>query len=81
VIRGSPGLSRSTEPGEQQRFRERRENWAFFSAQAPSYRKAALWWVVSAKRADTRERHLATLVDDSAAGRRLRHLQRPGSRA
>ena len=53
----------------------------FFSAQAPSSRKAALWWVVSAKRADTRARRLATLVDDSAAGRRVRHLQRSGGRA
>jgi uncharacterized protein YdeI (YjbR/CyaY-like superfamily) len=26
-------------------------------------------------------RRLATLVDDSAAGRRVRHLQRPGGRA
>jgi uncharacterized protein YdeI (YjbR/CyaY-like superfamily) len=74
---GEPQL----EPAEEERLRGRREAWDFLSAQAPSYRKAALWWVVSAKRADTRARRLATLVDDSAAGRRVRHLQQPGGRA
>jgi uncharacterized protein YdeI (YjbR/CyaY-like superfamily) len=63
------------------RFRERPEAWDYFHTQAPSYRKAALWWVVNAKRAETRERRLATLIADSAAGRRVGHLQRPGSRA
>jgi len=50
--------------------------WDFLQAQAPSYRKAALWWVGNAKRAETRERRLATLIEDSAAGRRVAHLQR-----
>jgi uncharacterized protein YdeI (YjbR/CyaY-like superfamily) len=62
-------------------FRERSEAWEFFRAQAPSYRKAALWWVVNAKRAETRARRLATLIDDSAARRRVAHLQRPAARA
>jgi uncharacterized protein YdeI (YjbR/CyaY-like superfamily) len=59
-------------------FRERSEAWAYFRAQPPSYRKAATWWIVNAKRPETRARRLATLIDDSAAGRRVRHLQRPG---
>lgn len=59
-------------------FRERSEAWAYFRAQPPSYRKAAIWWIVNAKRPETRARRLATLIDDSAAGRRVRHLQRPG---
>jgi uncharacterized protein YdeI (YjbR/CyaY-like superfamily) len=66
---------------QEQRFREQPGAWEFFQAQPPSYRKAALWWVVSAKRAETRERRLATLIADSAERRRLGHLQRPGSRA
>ncbi len=45
--------------------------WAWFSAQSPSYRRSAIHWVVSAKRADTRERRLAQLVTDSAAGRKV----------
>src|SRR5215218_1278092 len=50
--------------------------WEFFSARPPSYRKAAIWWVISAKREETRERRLRTLIDDSAQGRLLGHLQR-----
>jgi uncharacterized protein YdeI (YjbR/CyaY-like superfamily) len=59
------------------RFRRNRKAWAFFQAQPPSYRHTATWWVISARRADTRERRLATLIGDSAAGRRIRHLARP----
>ena len=45
--------------------------WSFFQAQAPSYRKRVVWWVVSAKRADTRRRRLGLAMDAFAAGRRL----------
>ncbi|WP_127504142.1 YdeI/OmpD-associated family protein [Actinoplanes solisilvae] len=45
--------------------------WQWFSAQRPSYRRAAVHWVVSAKRADTRQRRLAQLITDSAAGRKV----------
>jgi uncharacterized protein YdeI (YjbR/CyaY-like superfamily) len=74
---GEPEL----EASQQAVFRQRPEAWDYFQAQAPSYRKAALWWVVNAKRAETRARRLATLIEDSAAGRRVRHLQRPGAGA
>lgn len=50
--------------------------WEWFSAQSPSYRKAAVHWVVSGKRADTRERRLRQLITDSAAGRRVPPLVR-----
>ena len=33
--------------------------WTFLRARPPSYRRAATWWVVSAKRPDTRDRYLA----------------------
>lgn len=52
--------------------------WQFFSAMPPSYRRPAVWWVVSAKRDDTRQRRLQTLIDDSAAGRKIKLLRRPG---
>jgi uncharacterized protein YdeI (YjbR/CyaY-like superfamily) len=50
---------------------------AFFDAQPPGYRRTAIHWVTSAKRPETRDRRLATLIADSAAGRRLKHLSRP----
>ncbi len=41
---------------------------AFFLAQAPSYRKKVIWWVVSAKQEATRLRRLEQLIADSANG-------------
>jgi len=58
-------------------FRTHPAAWDFFESQAPWYRRTASYWVMSAKREATRERRLQTLIDDSAAGRRLGHLSRP----
>ena len=44
---------------------------AFFEAQPPGYRRTAAFWVMSAVKEETRERRFATLVADSAAGRRI----------
>ena len=67
-------------PDEEREFRSNERAWAFFVAQPPSYRKTALWWVVSAKREETRARRLRTLVEDSSDGRRLRRLTPPARR-
>jgi uncharacterized protein YdeI (YjbR/CyaY-like superfamily) len=45
--------------------------WNYFQAQPPGYRRLATHFVVSAKRAETRERRLATLIEHSARGERL----------
>ena len=65
---------------EEREFRANERAWEFFQAQPRSYRRPALWWVVSAKREETRARRLRTLIEDSASGRRLRHLSRPPRR-
>lgn len=62
---------RTLPPADEKRFRANRKAWAFFTTQAPSYQRVAIYWVTSAKREETRERRLATLIDDSANGRRL----------
>jgi len=66
------------EPEQERRFRANAAAWEYFEGQPPSYRRPALWWVVSAKRPETRERRLATLIEDSAAQRTLKQLTRPG---
>jgi uncharacterized protein YdeI (YjbR/CyaY-like superfamily) len=66
------------EPEQEQRFRAQTAAWEWFQAQAPSYRRAALHWVTSAKRPETRERRLAALIEDSGAGRTVKPLTRPG---
>ena len=60
----------------EKRFREHKGAWAFWESQPPGYRKVATWWVISAKREETRERRLATLIEDSANGRRIGALAR-----
>jgi uncharacterized protein YdeI (YjbR/CyaY-like superfamily) len=62
--------------GDAKRFRDRPAAWAFFSAQPPSYRRAAYHWVISAKREDTRMRRLDTLIAESVAGRWIKPLRR-----
>jgi ABC-type oligopeptide transport system substrate-binding subunit len=42
---------------------------AFWEAATPSYRRLVVHWVLSAKQEATRERRLAQLIDDCAAGR------------
>ena len=63
-------------------FRRNAEAWAFFQKQAPWYQRTATHWVISAKREETRERRLATLIEDSAAGQLIGPLRpRPGKTA
>jgi hypothetical protein len=38
-----------------------------------------IYWVISAKREETKVRRLATLIDDSAHGRTIAPLTRPGT--
>jgi uncharacterized protein YdeI (YjbR/CyaY-like superfamily) len=64
------------EPAMERRFRADRDAWAWFQGQAPSYRRQATWWVISAKKPETRERRLDQLIEDSAAGRRVGPLRR-----
>ncbi len=68
-------------PTDEKAFRANKEAWKNFSAFPPSYRHPAIWWVVSAKKPETRERRLATLIADSAAGRRIKHLTPPTRKA
>jgi uncharacterized protein YdeI (YjbR/CyaY-like superfamily) len=68
------------EPEQEERFRADPKAWEFFQAQPASYRQTAIYWVVSAKREETRARRLATLISDSAAGRRLAQLTAPARR-
>ena len=46
--------------------------WDFWQRQSPSYRNMATDWVMSAVKPETRERRFATLLEESAAGRRPR---------
>jgi uncharacterized protein YdeI (YjbR/CyaY-like superfamily) len=64
----------------ERQFRANTEAWAFFKSQPHGYRTTATYWVVSAKREETRRRRLATLIDDSPHGRTVRSLTSPAKR-
>jgi uncharacterized protein YdeI (YjbR/CyaY-like superfamily) len=51
-------------------IRKNPKAWAHWQQQPPGYRRMITWWVVSAKQEATRERRLARLIADAAAGRR-----------
>jgi uncharacterized protein YdeI (YjbR/CyaY-like superfamily) len=57
-------------------FRADAAAWAYFQSCPPWYRRTATWWVVSAKKEETRAKRLATLIAESAAGRAIRVLDR-----
>lgn len=45
--------------------------WDFFHSQPPSYRKAVYWWIMSARKEETRRKRLEKLAAFSAEGLRL----------
>ena len=63
------------EPEQQMRLEANAGAWSWFQAEAPSYRRAAIHWVTSAKRPETRERRLQALIADSAAGQRIKPMR------
>jgi len=62
-------------PAQLKQFKANRAAWTNFEAMPKSYRHPAVWWVVSARQEATRQRRLATLISDSEAGIRLKHLR------
>lgn len=60
----------------QARFKRNKAAWKFFQSQPAWYRKVANWWVVSAKREETRLKRLDQLIEESAQGRTIRQVLR-----
>jgi uncharacterized protein YdeI (YjbR/CyaY-like superfamily) len=53
------------------RFQADAPAWEFFQSRPPSYRKMMTWWIVSAKKPETREKRLAILIQESRDGRTI----------
>lgn len=58
------------------RFRETPGAWEFYQDQPPGYRRHTARWVTSAKREETRERRLTTLIEDSKNGLRIKQFRK-----
>jgi uncharacterized protein YdeI (YjbR/CyaY-like superfamily) len=67
-------------PDEEARFRADDDAWGWFQARPPSYRTAAVWWINTAKRPETRERRLGQLIEESQKGLMPKALTPPGKR-
>jgi len=57
-------------------FRKSPEAWKFFQSQPPWYRRTSTYWVISAKREETRAKRLAILIDCSARKQKIPSLNR-----
>jgi uncharacterized protein YdeI (YjbR/CyaY-like superfamily) len=62
---------------DERRLRSNVKAWKFFKSQAPWYQRTAIFWVMNAKKEETRARRLATLIADSARGKTIAPLTRP----
>jgi uncharacterized protein YdeI (YjbR/CyaY-like superfamily) len=58
-------------PAYAKKFRANRKAWTFFTAQAPSYQRLLTFYIVSAKREETRLKRLERLITASAEERRV----------
>ena len=57
-------------------FRANTQAWSFFQEQAPSYQRAANWWVMSAKKEETQLKRLAALIKASEKEQKVANLTR-----
>ena len=64
-------------PAFARKFRARARAWSFFEAQPPWYRRTSIFWVMSAKREETRVRRLDDLIARSAKRTPIRALATP----
>jgi len=55
----------------EKKLKQNKAAWAFFQAQPPSYRRAVYWWVVSARKEETRLKRLQKLIEESYEGQRI----------
>jgi|SRR5688572_18296230 len=65
------------DPAYLRRFRRKKDAWRYFQARPASYRTNAVYWVMSAKKEETRERRLERLIEESARGRTVPPLTPP----
>jgi uncharacterized protein YdeI (YjbR/CyaY-like superfamily) len=59
-----------------ERLNQNQPAWEFYQAQSDAYRRAANWWVVSAKTETTRLKRLDQLIDCSASRQKIPLLTR-----
>ena len=69
------GKAQQLPPGFAKQLQGNAKAWKYFQAQAPWYQRTAIHWVISAKKEQTREKRLASLIACSAEGRSIAPLK------
>jgi uncharacterized protein YdeI (YjbR/CyaY-like superfamily) len=64
------------EPSLLSKLKANKRAWTFFQAQPPWYQRTSSFWVMDAKREETRNRRLAELIARSAKGQSIKVLER-----
>lgn len=64
-------------PEFEKQFEANAKAWAYFQSQPPWYRRTSTYWVISAKKEETREKRLSTLIECSQRGKPIPSLTRP----
>jgi len=64
----------------ERKFRANQRAWSFFQSQPPWYRRTCTYWVICAKKEETRAKRLATLIEYSERRKPVPPLERPGSK-
>lgn len=65
-------------PAFEKKFKANKKAWKNFMAMPPSYRRTAIWLVISAKQEATKLKRLQALIEDSENGRKIKQLRRAG---
>ncbi len=55
----------------EEKFRENKAAWDFFSTQPPSYKRTIYFWILSAKRKETQLFRLEKIIEESRLNKRL----------
>lgn len=72
VLQGSAQLPTEYE----EKVRANASAWLFFTALAPSYKRESIWWVMSAKKEETRLKRLDILITSSEEGLKIPILRK-----
>ena len=61
---------------DEKQFKTDKTAWDFFQQQPPGYQRMAIWWMVSAKKPETRARRLGRLIAESRRARRVGQMSK-----
>jgi uncharacterized protein YdeI (YjbR/CyaY-like superfamily) len=61
--------------GFEKKLRGHKKAWAFYQAEPPGRRRTTVYWVMSAKKPETREKRFATMLENYARGKRMGVLE------